>query len=204
MKTIKINITNSSTTRTAGVVIIALLSLITAGCSTDDVAPVIPTSNDDGENTVVIDGKTFVTQHGYMFDLGKALNNNSRNFVVDLSNGTYDGNYYSANTTTIVSIDFNSQSQSELSNGTYLMDQDTDIYGLPVQKPFTFSNAYAHVGLKYQNGNLVGGSRYDNLIGGSITVKKITSGYEIVYDLTFSGDFHANGKFSGKLVYFEI
>jgi hypothetical protein len=182
--------------------IFALVTL--SGCSKDDdVTPVSP-STPDSNNFATINGKTFSTPNGYLFDLGKPSKYNSRIFIVDLTNGIYDGDKYSATMTTSISIDFNSPSQTELAEGEYILNQEMDANNLPERKPLTFSDAYAHVDLKYENGNFVGGTRYDDLTGGSVIVKKTSEGYEIDYDLTFNGGFNMKGVYAGNLPYYDV
>jgi len=172
-------------------------------CSNDEVTAAAPAGAGD-TNSAVINGMAFKTPNAYMFDLGKYSKSNSRNFLADLTNGSYNGSNYSQNTTTIISIDFNSSSQTELAEGEYHLNLDTDSNNIPVALPFTFSDAYAHVGLKYENGNLVGGSRHENIVAGTIMVKHASGKYEISYNLTFGNEISISGVYEGSLSYFLV
>ena len=169
----------------------------------DDPAPVIDDiPNGSGPNFTTVDGEKFYTPYGYMFDLGKPSKYDSRIFIVDLSNGYFDGSAYAHEMTSLISLDLNSQSQDELSEGTYTLLQEKDANDIPVRTPMTFTDVYMRTNLKYSNGKFTEGNFYEKVISGSVKVKKIATGYELDFDLIFEGNIQIKGHYEGELKYY--
>ena len=173
------------------------------GCHKDDhsVTPT-PANLGDGAATLVDASaqETYPTTHAYAFGLGSNPGGaTTTNFVLEFANGSSDGIYYSANTTTIISFDINSGSSGKIQAGTYALDY-SNLY-----KPFTFSTAYAHFHLEHQpDGSLTGGDQYETPVSGSLILSYQGETAHLVYQLTFADGETLAGEYTGKVKPYSV
>ena len=181
--------------------VVAVL-VLTSCDKNDDPAPVENMPNDSGKNFVKVNDESIAVSYGYMFDFGGSSQFTSRNFVIDLANGHFDGYSYAKEMTSWISIDLNSALQDEISEGTYTLLLEKDVYDLPLRTPMTFVHVYMRTHSTYVDGNFTGGNVYNNVISGSIKVKKAGDSYELDFDLIFEGNIQIKGHYEGELKYY--